>query len=351
MAKNKCDMAPCLGSVPKSFLHLVNPLGSSSVCGISLTVSNGVAFDTTAFLALTTLPFLSRTPTARPSSIRISSTCAFSWSFPPNFSNPRWSVFPNSHVPPTGTENAAVSSKNLSRMYSRCAVMAPLAGKPQKMHMVSIKLRRNGTVTNSSTVLDRSSNVNDRSPKTSGCVRTNGREPAVVARKPASCRRFKSATAVVDPPSVRSRSRSACHSAMALGPSSPHCSISSSSNPCLLPMGKRQYPLGVQYPSPLYVLTGMVSSRMSKIILNGLSEGRSSPSKMLGPTSKLYFPPSCMRLNVWALPPTLMWLSRHSTREPYFAERAEHASPPMPDPMTMMSYSPASPDRPLPVPG
>merc|ERR1719223_1946367 len=46
-----------------------------------------------------------------------------------------------------------------------------------------------------------------------------------------------------------------------------------------------------------------------------------------------------------------MWLSRHRTRLPYLADSAEHARPPIPDPMTMMSYSPSSPDMPFPVPG
>lgn len=147
IAKNKCDIAPCLGNFPSSSLHFVNPLGSPSTAGMSFTVSKGVAFDTTAFLALMTLPFFRRTPTARPPSMSISSTCAFNCNLPPNFSRPRCNVLPSSHVPPIGTENAAVSSKNRSRMYRRCAVMAPLAGKPQNMHMVSMKLRRKGTVT------------------------------------------------------------------------------------------------------------------------------------------------------------------------------------------------------------
>ncbi len=78
--------------------------------------------------------------------------------------------------------------------------------------MVSIKLRRNGSVTILSTVLCKESNVRFKSKKTSGWVRTNGRDPAVVARKPGSWRRLSSDTAVVDPPSVLSRSRRAFHS-------------------------------------------------------------------------------------------------------------------------------------------
>ena len=166
------------------------------------------------------------------------------------------------------------------------------------MHMQSMKLRTNGTVTISSTVLDRSSKVRGRSAKTSGFLATKGRAPAVVERKPASWRRFRRATAVVDPPRVLRRSRRAFHSyaqhscrmiaickvslarqneekrnsqtkqttirytsctiflrvshtLIALGPSSPHCSMRSSSNPFLVPMGKRQYPSGVQKPRPL----------------------------------------------------------------------------------------------------
>merc|ERR1719443_2365944 len=46
-----------------------------------------------------------------------------------------------------------------------------------------------------------------------------------------------------------------------------------------------------------------------------------------------------------------MWLSRQRTRLPYLADNAEQARPPIPDPMTMMSYSPSSPDIPFPVPG
>ena len=62
-------------------------------------------------------------------------------------------------VPPFGTEYAQPGSKKRSRIYNMCAVMAPLAGKPQKMHIVSIKFRRNGSVTSWSTVLWRESNV------------------------------------------------------------------------------------------------------------------------------------------------------------------------------------------------
>ena len=90
--------------------------------------------------------------------------------------------------------------------------MAPLAGNPQKMHMVSIKFLKKGSVTISSTVLWRESNVKGKSKKTSGCVATKGRLPAVVAKKPASCRRFNRETAVVDPPRVLSRARRLFHS-------------------------------------------------------------------------------------------------------------------------------------------
>lgn len=65
--------------------------------------------------------------------------------------------------------------------------------------------------------------MRDRSANTSGWDRTNGRDPAVVARKPASCRRFRSDTAVVLPPRVRNLSLRAFHSPTALAPStSPH---------------------------------------------------------------------------------------------------------------------------------
>jgi len=75
-----------------------------------------------------------------------------------------------------------------------------------------LKFLRNGTVTIWSTVLCSESNVNGRSRKTSGWVATKGKLPAVVARKPASCLKFRSETAVVDPPSVLRRFRSAFHS-------------------------------------------------------------------------------------------------------------------------------------------
>lgn len=141
--------------------------------------------------------------------------------------------------------------------------MAPFAGNPQKIHMVSIKLRKNGTVIIWSTVLWRLSNVRGKSAKTSGCVATNGRDPAVVARKPGSCLKFSSETAVVDPPRVFRRFRRAFHSfssdyfvsfkifvdffetrlvfltSTAFGPSSA-CSIRRSSKALLDPIGNRQ---------------------------------------------------------------------------------------------------------------
>ena len=64
--------------------------------------------------------------------------------------------------------------------------MAPLAGKPQKMHMVSIKFLKKGTETILSTVLCSESKVSGKSKKTSGWVKTNGKLPAVVARNPES---------------------------------------------------------------------------------------------------------------------------------------------------------------------
>ena len=101
-------MAPWRGSFPSVVRHSSTPSGSaepSSCFSPSIfTVSNGVAFETTAFFALTTLPFLRRTPTARPSSTRIWSTCAFIVSFPPNFLSPRTIVSAIFSVPPIGTE-------------------------------------------------------------------------------------------------------------------------------------------------------------------------------------------------------------------------------------------------------
>ena len=103
-------------------------------------MSKGVAFETTAFLALITFPFLSLTPTQRCCSLSyISSlTCVLSESLPPRFSSARWNEYAISTVPPRGTQKATPSSKKRSRMYKMCAVIAPLAGKPQKMHIVSM---------------------------------------------------------------------------------------------------------------------------------------------------------------------------------------------------------------------
>ena len=100
-----------------------------------------------------------------------------------------------------------------------CAVMAPLAGKPQKMHIVSMKFLKNGSVTSWSTVLCRESNVSGKSAKTSGWLRTNGSEPAVVAKKPASCLKFSSDTADAEPPRVLRRARNASNSLIASSPS------------------------------------------------------------------------------------------------------------------------------------
>lgn len=36
---------------------------------------------------------------------------------------------------------------------------------------------------------------------------------------------------------------------------------------------------------------------------------------------------------------------------PYLADMAPHDNPPIPDPITITSYSPSFPDRPFPVPG
>mmetsp|Transcript_16188 Transcript_16188/g.50744 ORF Transcript_16188/g.50744 Transcript_16188/m.50744 type:complete len:258 (-) Transcript_16188:301-1074(-) len=241
------------------------------------------------------------------------------------------------------------------------AVIAPFAGKPQKMHMVSMKFLKNGSVTSSSTVLWSESKVSGRSRKTSGCVVTNGREPAVVARKPASCRRFRRETAVVEPPRVFSRRQSAFHSRMASSPSSA-CSRSDSKNPpgaSGSPSWNRQYrvgpvaswfEVGIQYPSPSYVSTSSVSSRASIRMRSGFSDGLSRPSKIDGPTSNEYFPPSATRENVCAEPPILMCDSSTIVFDPYLALSEPHASPPIPDPITTTSYSPLSPDIPSPVP-
>mmetsp|Transcript_26907 Transcript_26907/g.60150 ORF Transcript_26907/g.60150 Transcript_26907/m.60150 type:complete len:274 (+) Transcript_26907:585-1406(+) len=168
MARKRCRMAPWRGSLPSESLHFFTPSGNSCSVPSIFTVSKGVALETTACFALITLPFLRRTPTARPSLTMISSTWALVVSLPPNFSMPRTSVLAISMVPPSGTAYAAPSSKKRSRMYSMCAVMAPLAGNPQKMHMVSMKLRRKGSVTIWSTVLCRESKVRGRSRNTSG---------------------------------------------------------------------------------------------------------------------------------------------------------------------------------------
>ena len=96
-------------------------------------------------------------------------------------------------------------------MYRMCAVIAPLAGKPQNMHIVSIQLRRNGSVTISSTVSCRLLNTSGRSGNTHGRLITKGAPPAVVARNPASCRRFMSETADIVPHRSFSRSRNADH--------------------------------------------------------------------------------------------------------------------------------------------
>ena len=98
-------LAPWRGSLPSVFFHSTASGGSSLFAPPSiLTVSKGVALETTAFFALITLPFLSLTPTARPFSVRICSTCAFICSLPPNFSRPRTMVLAMFSVPPMGTE-------------------------------------------------------------------------------------------------------------------------------------------------------------------------------------------------------------------------------------------------------
>jgi len=95
--------------------------------------------------------------------------------------------------------------------------------------MVSMKLRRKGSVKICSVVLWRESKVRGRSRNTSGWVSTKGRDPAVVARKPASCLRLRRDTAVVEPPRVLSLALRAFHSLTAFGPSSA-LSMSRSSN-------------------------------------------------------------------------------------------------------------------------
>mmetsp|Transcript_7476 Transcript_7476/g.23144 ORF Transcript_7476/g.23144 Transcript_7476/m.23144 type:complete len:296 (-) Transcript_7476:619-1506(-) len=259
IARKRWRMAPWRGSLPSSSRHSLTAGGSSVLepggppFPSILTVSNGVAFETTAFFALTTLPFFSRTPTARPFSTRISSTCAFIWILPPNFSRPRTIVLAISSVPPRGTQYCAVSSKKRSRMYKMCAVIAPLAGKPQKMHMVSIQLRRKGSVTISSTVSWRDWKTSGRSGRTHGFDITKGAPPAVVARKPASWRRLRRETADMVPHRSLSLLRKAYHCSTARSPSVAWVRRVSTQPPgrSALPMGKRQYPWGVQYPRPV----------------------------------------------------------------------------------------------------
>ena len=91
---------------------------------------------------------------------------------------------------------------------------------------------------------------------------------------------------------------------------------------------------------------------MSRMVRSGLRDGPLRPSKMEGPTSNEYLPPLCTRVNVCAEPPGLMCDSSTATFEPYSADMAPQARPPMPEPMTMTSYSSlrSSPPRPLPVP-
>mmetsp|Transcript_75299 Transcript_75299/g.182003 ORF Transcript_75299/g.182003 Transcript_75299/m.182003 type:complete len:231 (-) Transcript_75299:971-1663(-) len=105
MAMKRCMIAPWRGSLPSVFFHSTAS-GGSSLSGPPsiLTVSKGVALDTTAFFALMILPFLSCTPTARPFSVRICATCAFICSLPPNFSSPRTIVLAICSVPPMGTQ-------------------------------------------------------------------------------------------------------------------------------------------------------------------------------------------------------------------------------------------------------
>mmetsp|Transcript_9349 Transcript_9349/g.30997 ORF Transcript_9349/g.30997 Transcript_9349/m.30997 type:complete len:280 (+) Transcript_9349:938-1777(+) len=225
MARKRCRMAPCRGSLPSSSRHSATAGGSAVLepagppCPSILTVSNGVALETTARRARTTLPFFSRTPTARPFSTKIWSTCAFICSLPPNFSRPRTIVLAISSVPPSGTQYCAESSKKRSRMYRMCAVIAPLAGKPQKMHMVSIQLRRKGSVTISSTVSCRERKTSGKSGSTHGLDMTKGAPPAVVARKPASWRRLSSDTADMVPQRSLRRLRKAFHCSTARSPS------------------------------------------------------------------------------------------------------------------------------------
>ena len=79
------------------------------------------------------------------------------------------------------------------------------------VHIVSIQLRRKGSVTILSTVSCSDSKTSGRSGSTQGWVMTKGAPPAVVARKPASCRRFIRLTADIVPHRSFSRPRNSSH--------------------------------------------------------------------------------------------------------------------------------------------
>ena len=73
---------------------------------------------------------------------------------------------------------------------------------------------------------------------------------------------------------------------------------------------------------------------------SGLKLGFSRPSQMLGPTSKLYTPPSApLASKLCRQPPGRSCDSSTLTEQPYLASMAPHERPPTPEPITTTSYT------------
>ena len=104
-----------------------------------------MALLTTAFLASILAPPRRVTPTARPPSTRMSSTCDRSSSPPPFFSSPRTRPSTIASLPPTGNSSVLFGRYQSSNMYPISAASVPLAGAPlSRKHRTSIQLRMNG---------------------------------------------------------------------------------------------------------------------------------------------------------------------------------------------------------------
>mmetsp|Transcript_91030 Transcript_91030/g.166870 ORF Transcript_91030/g.166870 Transcript_91030/m.166870 type:complete len:243 (-) Transcript_91030:162-890(-) len=217
------------------------------------------------------------------------------------------------------------------------AATVPFEGRPEKA-----KARKSNHRTRKVSVMPAASSTADHGPSRR-YARSPMRGSAIAPRygnavtaAPRSARNASGGTASTArcSGSMNSQRRSHCATVASPSPIRAIVAFHATGSPAMA----RKSPSSVYITHSSYCFQSGLSPIASNTWRNGLKEGLASPLHNDGPLSKVY--PD--RSNECAAPPGMLCASHTKVRLPYLLASEPAERPPMPEPMTMTSYSEAS---------